>query len=138
MEVEELSPGHHNFWRGDHVRVYDQGARQQISELRGIIDYTRALDLWEKACLTQWNKPPVWIHGDFSIGNLLVHDGKLSAVIDFGGVAVGDPACDLVIAWTYLSGRARDIFMQERNLGMDLDADTWLRARAWALWKATY
>jgi aminoglycoside phosphotransferase (APT) family kinase protein len=137
-EVEELRPGQHNFWRGDHVCVYDQGARQQISELRGIIDHIRALDLWERACLTRWNKPPVWIHGDFAIGNLLVHGGKLSAVIDFGGVAVGDPACDLVIAWTYLSGRARDIFIQEMNLGMNLDPDTWLRARAWALWKATF
>ena len=69
------------------------------------------------------------IHGDFAIGNLLVHDCKLSAVIDFGGAAVGGPACDLVIAWTYLSGRARDIFIQEMNL----DPETWLRARAWAV-----
>jgi len=60
--------------------------------------------------------------------------GKLSAVIDFGGAAVGDPACDLVIAWTYLSGKARDIFISK----MDMDPDTWLRARAWALWKATF
>lgn len=62
--------------------------------------------------------------------------GKLSAVIDFGGAAVGDPACDLVIAWTYLSGKAREIFMS--GIGMDMDPDTWLRARAWALWKATF
>lgn len=61
-------------------------------------------------------------------------DNKLSGVIDFGGMAMGDPACDLVIAWTYLSGKARDIFIDE----FDLDNDTWLRARAWALWKATF
>ena len=60
--------------------------------------------------------------------------GKLSAVIDFGGVAVGDPACDLVIAWTYLSGKAREIFISEMNM----DPNTCLRARAWALWKATF
>lgn len=60
--------------------------------------------------------------------------GKLSAVIDFGGAAVGDPACDLVIAWTYLSGKVREIFISE----MDMDQCTWLRARAWALWKATF
>ena len=59
--------------------------------------------------------------------------GKLSAVIDFGGAAVGDPACDLVIAWTYLSGKAREIFISK----MDMDTDTWLRARAWALWRAS-
>lgn len=110
--------------------------------------------MWEKACATQWHKNPVWIHGDLAIGNLLMesHNNsphcaglvglgreqassvKLSAVIDFGGAAVGDPACDLVIAWTYLSGKSREIFMSE----MDLDQDTWLRARAWVLWKATY
>jgi aminoglycoside phosphotransferase (APT) family kinase protein len=60
--------------------------------------------------------------------------GKLSAVIDFDGAAVGDTACDLVIAWTYLSGKARETFISK----MDMDTDTWLRARAWALWKATF
>lgn len=128
------TPGQHNWWRGDHVSVYDSGAREQISKLAQIIDCKRALDLWEQACSTQWSKAPVWIHGDFAIGNMLIEHGKLSAIIDFGGIAVGDPACDLVIAWTYFSGSARDIFMKK----MGLDADTWLRARAWALWKATF
>ena len=55
-------------------------------------------------------------------------------MIDFGGNGVGDPACDLVIAWTFLKNKSRDIFRQEMNL----DEDTWLRAKAWALWKATF
>ena len=55
-------------------------------------------------------------------------------VIDFGGAAIGDPVCDLVIAWTYLSGKAREIFISK----MDLDRETWLRGRAWALWKTTF
>jgi len=94
----------------------------------------RALALWDKSYATRCNKKPLWIHGDFAIGNILMDSGKLSAVIDFGGAAVGDPACDLVIAWTYLSGKAREIFISK----MDMDSDTWLRARAWALWKATF
>jgi aminoglycoside phosphotransferase (APT) family kinase protein len=65
---------------------------------------------------------------------MLIKDNKLSGVIDFGGTAMGDPACDLVIAWTYLSSRARDVFVTK----MCLDNDTWLRARAWVLWKATF
>lgn len=133
-DVEGPEPGQHNWWRGDHVSVYDKGAREQITELAEVIDVTRALALWGHACATRWNKQPVWIHGDFAIGNILMDGGKLSAVIDFGGAAVGDPACDLVIAWTYLSGKAREIFIAE----MDMDPDTWLRARAWALWKATF
>ncbi len=133
-DVEGPEPGQHNWWRGDHVSVYDKGAREQIAELAEIIDVTQALALWNHACATRWDKTPVWIHGDFAIGNILMGGGRLSAVIDFGGAAVGDPACDLVIAWTYLSGKAREIFISE----MDMDADTWLRARAWALWKATF
>ena len=58
----------------------------------------------------------------------LIKDNKLSGIIDFGGIAVGDPACDLVIAWTYLSAKGREIFMSEMNL----DIDTWMRARGWA------
>ena len=133
-DVEGPGPGQHNWWRGDHVSVYDKGAREQIAELAEIIDASKALALWDRACATKWNKQPVWIHGDFAIGNILMDGGKLSAVIDFGGAAVGDPACDLVIAWTYLRGKAREIFMSK----MDMDPDTWLRARAWALWKATF
>jgi aminoglycoside phosphotransferase (APT) family kinase protein len=133
-DVEGLGPGQHNWWRGDHVSVYDKGAREQIAELAEIIDVTRALALWDQACATRWNKQPIWIHGDFAIGNILMDGGKLSAVIDFGGGAVGDPACDLVIAWTYLSGKSREIFISK----MDMDSDTWLRGRAWALWKATF
>ena len=133
-DIEGPEPGQHNWWRGDHVSVYDKGAREQIAELAEIIDAGQALALWDKACATRWNKQPIWIHGDFAIGNILMDGGKLSAVIDFGGVAVGDPACDLVIAWTYLSGKAREIFISE----MAMDSDTWLRARAWALWKATF
>ena len=133
-DVERPEPGQHNWWRGDHVSVYDKGAREQIAELAEIIDASKSSALWDKACATRWNKAPIWIHGDFAIGNILMDGEKLSAVIDFGGASVGDPACDLVIAWTYLSGKAREIFISE----MDMDSDTWLRARAWALWKATF
>lgn len=133
-KVSGPPPGQHNWWRGDHVSVYDTGAREQIAKLAGVIDGEKALKLWEKACKSSWQKPPVWIHGDLAIGNMLLNHGKLSAIIDFGGMALGDPACDLVIAWTYLKNPACEIFIKE----MALDADTWCRARAWALWKATY
>lgn len=131
---EGPEPGLHNWYRGAHVSVYDEGARTQIAQLDKLIDSDTALKLWNKACQTQWSKPPVWIHGDVATGNILVQNGKLSGVIDFGGVGIGDPACDLVIAWTFLKGKSREIFIKE----MSLDADTWLRAKAWALWKATY
>lgn len=132
--VDGLLPGQHNWWRGDHISVYDKEARDQIAQLVGVIDTQKAMDLWEQALQTKWNKPPLWIHGDFAVGNMLMQNGNLSAIIDFGGMACGDPACDLVIAWTFLKGKAREIFIRE----MTLDNDTWLRSKAWALWKATF
>jgi len=132
--VDGPAPGQHNWWRGDHISVYDQGAREQIAKLANVIDAAKAIHLWEQACKTRWNKKPVWIHGDIAIGNMLLKDGRLSAIIDFGGMSLGDPACDLVIAWTFLKGRERDIFIRE----IALDEKTWLRAKAWALWKATF
>jgi aminoglycoside phosphotransferase (APT) family kinase protein len=74
----------------------------------------------------------VWFHGDVAVGNLLVSDGRLGAVIDFGTSGVGDPACDTVIAWTFLSGSSRYRF----GADLDVDAGTWSRGRGWALWKA--
>ena len=72
------------------------------------------------------------MHGDVAAGNLLVADGRLAAVIDFGSSAVGDPACDLVIAWTFFDGASRAAF----RAAVTADAATWARARGWALWKA--
>lgn len=134
QNLEGPGPGQHSWWRGDHVNFYDKGAREQIADLSGTIDNNSALKLWEMASATKWERTPVWIHGDLAAGNILVEDGQLSGVIDFGGMAYGDPACDLVIAWTFLFGKSRDIFIREMNL----DDDTWIRARAWALWKATF
>jgi aminoglycoside phosphotransferase (APT) family kinase protein len=70
----------------------------------------------------------------FPLANILIKDGKLAAIIDLGGLGVGDPACDMVIAWTFLKGKSREIFKQHVNL----DAATWERAKGWTLWKATF
>lgn len=86
----------------------------------------------DEAVESPWSSPPVWVHGDVAAGNLLVRDGRLGAVIDFGCVAVGDPACDLTIAWTVLDEPSRETFRHH----LAHDADTWRRARGWAVWKA--
>jgi aminoglycoside phosphotransferase (APT) family kinase protein len=126
--------GKHNWFRGAPVSVYDTQTRQQLQALESFVDTKLALRLWESACDTSWSNEPVWIHGDVAIGNLLVNHGKLSAVIDFGGMGMGDPACDLVIAWTYFTGSSREIFINN----MAMDKDTWCRAKAWAMWKASF
>ncbi len=126
------APGTHNFFRGGPLSVYDAETRTAIAALRGQIDTEAASAVWEVACNATWKARPVWVHGDVASGNLLVEEGRLSAVIDFGCSAVGDPACDLVIAWTFLSETSREAFRR----ALLADEETWARARGWALWKA--
>lgn len=129
--TDGLPPGPHNYYRGGSLTVYDQETRNAIAHLEDDIDVTTATEVWEAAVRTEWSAPPVWVHGDVSPGNLLVKDGRLSAVIDFGCLGVGDPACDLAIAWTFFSGESREAFQE----GLRLDGETWARGRGWALWK---
>jgi aminoglycoside phosphotransferase (APT) family kinase protein len=124
--------GAHSFYRGTSLAHYDTETRRCIRALSGRIDTSRALSIWNAALAAQWDRAPVWFHGDVASGNLLVQRDQLSAVIDFGTSGVGDPACDLVIAWTMFRGRGRSTFHSH----LLPDAGTWARARGWALWKA--
>lgn len=124
--------GPHNFYRGGLLSTYDAETRQAILILGDKIDTELVTTLWDTALTSTWKAPPVWVHGDISAGNLLVREGKLSAVIDFGGLGIGDPACDLAIAWTLFKGESREAF----RAALLLDNDTWARGRGWTLWKA--
>jgi aminoglycoside phosphotransferase (APT) family kinase protein len=130
--ADGLPAGRHNFHRGGNLDVYDSETRAALSALRGHIDTGTASQVWTRALASRWDRPPVWVHGDIAWGNLLAANGKLCAVIDFGSSAVGDPACDLVIAWTEFTGRSREVFRE----ALSFDQNTWCRARGWALWKA--
>jgi aminoglycoside phosphotransferase (APT) family kinase protein len=125
-------PGPRNFHRGGGLAVYDGETRACIDELRDVVDATRVTALWERALTSSWSAPPAWVHGDVAAGNLLVRDGSLCGVIDFGQTAAGDPAGDATIAWTLFRGESRAAFRR----ALTVDADTWTRARGWALWKA--
>ncbi len=124
--------GSHSFHRGGDLRVYDAETRRTLEERRGELDVEHAEQIWDLALGSQFESAPVWLHGDLAADNLLVRNGVLSGVIDFGCCAVGDPACDLTIAWTFLPDEARTAFREE----LALDPETWRRARGWALWKA--
>jgi aminoglycoside phosphotransferase (APT) family kinase protein len=125
-------PGQHNFFRGAPLATYEEEALAAVETLGDEIPRDAVLRAWEDAMATTWDRDPVWFHGDVAAGNLLVLEGRLAAVIDFGSSGVGDPACDMVIAWTFLSDPGRDRFRAERGV----DAGTWSRGRGWALWKA--
>lgn len=126
--------GSHNFYRGGPLAEYNDETMQAIKVLNSQIKSSAVFDIWENALASSWDRAPVWVHGDVAVGNILVKNGKLSAIIDFGCLAVGDPACDLVMAWTFFKGQSRKVF---RNT-LKIDDATWARARGWALWKALF
>lgn len=123
-------PGSHNSFRGVPLARRDPQTRAAIVALRGMLDAHAVTAAWETALQAPaWHGPPVWIHGDLQSGNLLARQGRLSAVIDFGCLGVGDPACDVMAAWMFLSAETRDIF----HTVLHVNDATWARGRGWAL-----
>ncbi|WP_328910975.1 aminoglycoside phosphotransferase family protein [Streptomyces sp. NBC_00234] len=119
-------------FRGGPLSGREEQVRAAIRDLGadGTVDGDAATAAWEECLgLPQWEGEPVWLHGDLLPGNVLVRGGRLTAVIDFGGLGTGDPACDTMAAWTLLSPPTRGLFRE--SVGVD-DA-TWARGRGWAL-----
>jgi aminoglycoside phosphotransferase (APT) family kinase protein len=125
-------PGEHNFFRGGPLATYEREALDAIDALGDEIPRDAVLRTWEDAMSTTYDRDPVWVHGDVAAGNLLVREGRLAAVLDFGSSGIGDPACDTVIAWTFFEGAGRERFRAQ----LDADAATWSRGRGWGLWKS--
>jgi aminoglycoside phosphotransferase (APT) family kinase protein len=117
-------------YRADSIQLRDEATRRSIKECEGLIDTARASRAWDVARrVPDHDGPPAWMHSDVQPGNLLVRDGRLAAVIDWGGVALGDPAVDCIVAWTLLNPQTRPMFREHA----DVDEATWDRGRAWAL-----
>ncbi|GGX67152.1 aminoglycoside phosphotransferase family protein [Streptomyces hiroshimensis] len=130
-------PGAPQAHRGGPVASLDAATRSAIEELRGIpqegVDCDAATAVWEEALRAPgWDGPPVWLHADLMPGNLLVDGGRLTSVIDFGCMGVGDPACDLFPAWNLLPADAREVFRE----AVDVDDATWIRGRGRTLSQA--
>lgn len=126
-------PGEHNFFRGEPLARRDGATRAAIRALGGVIDGDAATAAWDAALnAPAWERAPVWIHGDLDARNLLVVNGRLSAIIDFGGLGVGDPACDVMVAWKVLPADTRAIFRS----ALAVDEATWARGRGWAISQA--
>jgi len=138
VELQEIDAsegplaGQHNFYRGGDLSVYDEQSKEAINNNVGTLHAPLLREIWDVALDSKWEREPVWVHGDIAPGNLLVDDGKLCAVIDFGCMGVGDPACDAAMAWSFFDDASRKVFKQ----AVKMDEETWNRARGWALWKA--
>jgi len=119
--------------RGAPLAELDEPVRRAIAELGARIDGDAAVRSWEESLAAPaWDGPEVWVHGDLLPGNLLVVGGRLSAVIDFGCLGVGDPACDLQPAWNVFAGGSRARYREE----LEVDDASWLRGRGWSLFQA--
>ena len=124
-------PGKHNWFRGGTLRTYDATAQNALTALEGHVDVDLAREIWAAALDARWDGVSRWFHGDVAAGNLLLIDGELAAVIDFGTCGVGDPSCDLAVAWTLLTATGRHAFRERLSVG----EAAWARGRGWALWK---
>jgi aminoglycoside phosphotransferase (APT) family kinase protein len=126
-------PGEHNFYRGEPLAARDEAMRAGTATLAGALDTDAVTAAWDDVLAApEWQRAPVWIHGDLDARNLLVEDGRVSAVIDWGSAGVGDPACDVMVAWKLLPPDARRVL----RAALDVDDSTWRRGRGWALSQA--
>lgn len=119
--------------RGGPLAPRDEATRAGIAALGDAIDADAVTAAWEAALAApDWDRPPVWVHGDLDARNLLVRDGRITGVLDWSLTCVGDPACDAKVAWAVLDAETRPRF---REL-LEIDDATWARARGWALSQA--
>ncbi|KAJ57380.1 hypothetical protein ACMU_02435 [Actibacterium mucosum KCTC 23349] len=123
--------GAENHFRGVALKQRDAATRGAIAGIADLFNPAQLTRMWQDGLSAPcWDHPPVWIHGDLQPGNLLIRDGRLVAVIDWGLSAVGDPAADLTVAWSLLDGEGRAAFLDT----LRPDPDTFLRGRAWAVY----
>ncbi|MDQ3426091.1 MAG: aminoglycoside phosphotransferase family protein [Actinomycetota bacterium] len=126
----QLPAGSLRSYRGEPLACRDEETRVAIAACDGLLDVELVTEVWEAHLqIPAWSGPPVWIHGDIQPGNLLAIQGRLSAVIDFGTLAIGDPAVDQIVAWNLLPADSRDTFRES----LAVDNATWARGRGWAL-----
>jgi len=124
----------HNPWRGVPLATRTAKVREYVQQLKRLLDSVGVLTLWEHvASAPSWSGPPMWIHGDLHPGNLLISGGRLSAVIDFGDLAAGDPATDLAVMWMLPPSARSTFFASARGQFNATDDNIWTRARGWAL-----
>jgi aminoglycoside phosphotransferase (APT) family kinase protein len=119
--------------RGGPLRPRDEATRAGIAALGDAIDAEAVTTAWEAALAApEWDRPPVWVHGDLDARNLLVEQERITGLLDWGCACVGDPACDVKVAWAVLDAETRPIFRER----LEIDDATWARGRGWAISQA--
>lgn len=123
-----------NFYRGNHISIYKDEFDKYLEKYKDYLNdhiYNKVKELFYMGLESKWNKEVVFVHGDLMPGNILLENHKLKAIIDWGSMGIGDPACDLIICWLYFNKNERDYFKNKLNM----DENTWNRGISWTLWK---
>jgi aminoglycoside phosphotransferase (APT) family kinase protein len=111
----------------------DERVRRDLAQLEREIDVGAILCVWDESLAAPtWDEPGAWLHGDLHPSNLLVRDGRIVAVLDFGLLGVGDPAADLFVGWSLLDAPSRAVFQEAAQA----DSAMWMRGRGWAVFNA--
>lgn len=127
---DEAAAGPLRSYRGGPLAARDASTRSGVAGCGGLLDVSLLTEAWETARqVPEGGGKPVWIHTDLQPGNILTANGRLAGVLDWGGVAIGDPAVDLIVAWNLLDATARAVFRD----AVDVGDPEWERGRAWAL-----
>lgn len=122
--------GARNFERGLPLSVRDKRVRRCISQAEDLLDVPTVTALWERALAAPIRSgPPVWLHGDIHGSNIITRHGRICAIIDFGCLGIGDPACELSLAWSFLDAKGRAAFREQ----LSCEEADWLRGMGWAL-----
>ncbi len=134
LHVEAPPEAPHNPVRGHRVADLDERFAANVGRLGGLADAAPLRRRWQElAGVAEWDGPRIWFHGDLHSANTIVVDGAISAVIDFGDVAAGDPAVDLTIAWMLFDAADRQRFRAAAGARLAVDEATWERAQLWGL-----
>lgn len=128
----DMIPSQDNWWRGGDLRIYHGEVIDSLKILGNSVDGDRINKIFSQALASKWQGNGIFVHGDIALGNSIYKDNALFGLIDFGTMVIGDPACDLMIAYTVFEGSSRKIFQDT----VQYDKDTWMRAMGWTLWKA--
>src|SRR5690606_19487705 len=119
-------------FRGTPLADRAERFRAALDQAGDLVDRDAVQARWDElAAAEPSSDPPLWLHGDLHPLNILVHEGELSGVIDFGDMCAGDRATDLSAAWIVLPSEARPSFRAAAGARRPIDDDTWRRARAW-------
>jgi aminoglycoside phosphotransferase (APT) family kinase protein len=119
-------PSQDNFFRGGALNVYNNEVIESLNKVKDQINCDLLLKIWNDSILNIYEEKGVFVHGDIASGNIIFFDKKLYGLIDLGTMSIGDPSCDLIIAYTVFYGESIMILKMKLNMIKTLGFALWV------------